>query len=171
MSYHYQKYYEQQRAYRESHREERNQKARERYAENKEKMKEQAKAYQEAHKDEIKQKKKEYREAHKEEIKVKSKEYYEANKEKIAEYNKRYREERKVVKERPEHKAVWKEGDLFPHNNSKLNLTPNDFVLCSHCDEVYTGFVLSKHRKTKKHIDRLGDSSNSKMFSSNVLIH
>ena len=85
---------ESKRRYREKHREELQQKAKEYYQQNKDKVKERTKTYKEQNRDTIVEKNKQYREDHKEEIKQKKKEYYEQNKEQIQEKQKKYKDQK-----------------------------------------------------------------------------
>tara|TARA_R110000824_G_scaffold153925_4_gene325720 strand:+ start:271 stop:942 length:672 start_codon:yes stop_codon:yes gene_type:complete len=113
---------------------------------NKDKIKE----YREANKDKISEKKKEYQEANKEKIKAyreankdKIKEYREANKEKMKEYRKQYMEANK--EKLNEYSKQYREA-----NKEKVK----EKIKCECGCEVRKDNI-SKHRKTKKHLDNL----------------
>ena len=108
------------------------------YDNNKEKIKETGKEYRDKNKEQIKESKKEYRDNNKEKIKDEQKQYYEKNKEKILEKDKQY----------------------YDKNKKKILENQKEKINCV-CGSCFRKGNLSRHEKTKKHIEFINNNNSS----------
>jgi hypothetical protein len=129
--------------------------------------KEYLKQYREEHKNELKKKGKQYREEHKDEAKQyreehkdEAKQYYEEHKVKLNELSKQYNEinKDKISEQKKEYykknKSIINEQtkQWYEKNKDECNKKALQKVTCE-CGCVVAKAALSKHRKTKKHIN------------------
>jgi len=104
--------------------------------------------------------KKEYRQDNKERIAEKTKEYYEKHKETIDEWGKKYREENKERKSDYDKQRYKDNSDkkrenskeYYEQNRERISEQLKVKVRCE-CGSEVTKSSLSRHLKTKKHID------------------
>ena len=108
---------------------------------NKEKIAENKKDYYEENKEKIAEKTKDYRKQNKEKIAEYKKDHYEENKEKIAEYYKQNKE---------------KIAEYYKQNKEKIAEYKKKKVTCE-CGCIVRYDVLQRHKKTKKHLDKIKD--------------
>lgn len=91
---------------------------------------------------------KKYKPLTKEEFREQCREYYKKNKEYLLQYNKKYRE-----KNKDEVKEYYKQ--YYIDNKDKLKKK----VTCN-CGAIVSKYHLSRHKKTKKHIDLMKKEKN-----------
>jgi hypothetical protein len=116
------------------------------YKENKNIIIERVKLWNKNNKEHKKEYDKIYREKNNEKLKEGQKNWYENNKERILEKAKVYREENKeIIKERRK---------KYSYNEKR-----KEEVKCEVCDCYITRSSLSRHKKTKKHINNLNQST------------
>lgn len=108
--------------------------------------KERKKKYRENNKEELKEKRKEYKENNKEIIKEKDKKYRENNQEKIKEKTKKYYQK---------NKEKLKEKDKEYYQKNKEELCKK--VKCDLCNTEVNKQCLTRHKKSKKCINRICD--------------
>lgn len=131
--------------YREDNKEKLRERQKEYYEQNKDKILEQCKQYYEQNKDKLNEQCKQYYEQNKSKIIEQRKQYYEQNKDKKKEYDKQYREQN-----RDKRKQQWKQ--YYEQNKLKINESRSENVICE-CGATVQKQHLSKHKKSKKHIN------------------
>ena len=133
--------------------EENKQKIKEYRDNNKEKIKETMKDYRDNNKEKILKRDKEYRDNNKEKIKETNKQYKEDNKEKILDYNKQYYKDNKE-------KIKETRKDYRDNNKEKIKINAAIKINCL-CGSCFRKGDLSKHNKTKKHIEFINNNNSS----------
>ena len=122
---------------------------------NKEAINQQQKEYAERNKEKISQIHKEYYERNKEVISEKMKEYVERNKEVINENKKEYYEKNKEY-------FIEKKKEWYEKNKEKISEKNREKITCE-CGCVSFKHNLTKHRKTKKHLNLMESLGKSEL--------
>jgi len=117
-----------------------------------EELAEKKKVYNQVNKEAVAQQRKVYRQNNKEAIAEYQKVYQQINKEGIAENQKVYRQNNK--------EAIIEKKKVYEQiNKDKIKTHLSEKITCE-CGSVICRAVLSKHRKTKKHIDLMNNKNN-----------